>query len=96
MNRLVSTAQDWTERYEALRREALAAPPLLEQSPWGMILLLRHGVAEWMSRWTLAQPAPAKPSTRTSIIASEEGWQNQVAVLLAQMTMPHLQMHHCL
>jgi hypothetical protein len=90
MNLLASTAQDWTERYEALRREALAAQPLLEKSPWAMILLIRHGVAAWMRRWNLAEPDPARPSAKTGVLESEEGWQNQVAVLLAQMTMPHL------
>ncbi|MFN0128004.1 MAG: hypothetical protein ACKV19_15090 [Verrucomicrobiales bacterium] len=85
--------EDWAQRYEALRREALAPQPLLPATPLGLCLLMRHGVAEWMRRWLLGPPALSSPAfagqPAPAVPMMEE--RDQLALLLAQVAMRHLQ-----
>ena len=85
----------WKERYESLRRHYVQDRQILGTDPLGLILCLRLGVAGWMRHWAtlpaagsttapaLAQSLPAPP-----VITSE--WQQQLTVVLAQMTVRHL------
>jgi hypothetical protein len=83
---------DWTERYEALRQHFLDAAQVLESPALGLRLLFCHGVAAWMQSWDEL----AGPRTSPRFSASGAGgtptpdWQQQLTVLLAQMTTAHL------
>jgi hypothetical protein len=53
------------ERYERLRRHALAGDP----SGWrlGLALLQRHGVAAWARAWQSTLPAPSVQPSRAAL-----------------------------
>lgn len=81
----------WTERYETLRRHFLEDRQLLASDPPALIRLLRNGVADWMSRWsteTLSKPtvAAAQPWRPCASL-----WPEQLTMLLAHITLQHLQ-----
>lgn len=81
----------WRQRYEALRQHALGGRDLLAAPPLGLHLLRCQGLAGWMQRWadategTLANSPPAP-------LPDVPVWQEQLTVLLAQMTFPHLRL----
>jgi hypothetical protein len=50
------SAQEWANRYEAARRQAVQTRCPLE-SGWELALLARRGVVAWMRAW----PAPEEP-----------------------------------
>ena len=83
----------WAERYESLRRHVLEGRQRLGARPLGLALWVAKGMAGWMGQWTqLADPErrlprlwPA-PSTTSPV-----GWQQTLTVLLAQITLEHLQ-----
>ncbi len=83
-------AEDWIQRYETLRRESLTPQSLLQTTPLGLALLIRHGVAQWMRRWLLEPQDPALSERSTVVVPITEG-QDQLALLLAQVAMQHFQ-----
>jgi hypothetical protein len=81
----------WQTRYEQLRRQILEPSATLAQDRWGLSLLLRKGLAGWMRLWqdpaAIAQEAaPASPLGASS---PAPGWQQQAALLLANMALGH-------
>ena len=83
----------WSERYESLRRHFLEQPRRIEATPLGLVVLLRHGVAWWMHRWTdPPPPATSAPRTRapSAVALIQTDLQLQLSLLLAQMTVVHL------
>lgn len=82
----------WTERYEVLRRYVLEGRQRLQTQPLGLALWLAKGMAGWMKQWTAPiqstclSPQPALPGPVAS-----GAWQEQLTVLLAQMTLQQLQ-----
>lgn len=62
--------QDEVQRYEALRRHAVAGEP----AGWrlGLAVLERQGVAAWLRAWHSIAPAPsAKPATGVAVRGDE-------------------------
>ena len=85
----------WKERYESLRRHYVQNRQTLGTDPLGLVLCLRLGVAGWMRNWTTVPASgsttacsPA-PSFATVPVHSLE-WQQQLTVVLAQMTVRQL------
>jgi hypothetical protein len=77
----------WRQRYEALRQHVLSGRDTLAAPPLGLHLLRHQGLAGWMMRWAQA----AETSVVTAIpcapsLLCEAGWQQQLTLLLAQMT----------
>ena len=93
MNWLATEPAVWTERYESLRRYVLEGRAMLQAQPWGLVLWMAKGMAGWMSEWSkLSQPEPQTPATVWLPRCLSCGpWQNELTMLLAQMTLPHLQ-----
>jgi hypothetical protein len=88
---LTTPAATWKQRYEALRQTALTGGQALAAEPFGLVLLLRQGVATWMHSW----PASAATQTRVPAlplpsVAPPPRWQRQLTTLLAQMSLAHL------
>ena len=93
MNSPPVAAALWTERYETLRHHVLEGRQVLGADPLGLILLFRQGVANWMrcwSEWVQSTVPGRSVSPLTLSAASAIPWQNQLTVLLAHMTAPHL------
>ena len=92
-NPLPSTAATiWKQRYEDLRQLAVTGSQILGAQPLGLVLLLREGVAGWMRGW----PTPEQTSPRTpappprDLLIATPAWQQQLAALLAEMSLAHL------
>ena len=84
----------WSQRYEVLRQHALSADMLAGARPLGLIVVVRHGLAEWMRRWRESlDPAPdiSPPRIDRSAWPPTPDWQSQLTLVLAQMAVPHLQ-----
>jgi hypothetical protein len=94
MNWLITEPAAWTERYETLRRYVLEGRALLESQPLGLVLWMAKGTAGGMSEWSkLSQPeSPAPPMACQPRCPGTGQWQEELTMLLAQMTLPHL--HH--
>lgn len=92
MNAPPRAAALWTECYESLRQHAVDGSSVLSAHPLGRILLSRQGVAGWMRGWReLVDPrVTASASLPTMPAANLVSWQNDLTVLLAQMTAQHL------
>lgn len=90
MNR--PSAGGWAERYEAVRQHALGTGPLLPVEPLGLAILVHYGIAGWMHRWPEAAAGINRPGIAPIMppCSSTSVWQQQLAVLLAQMSLPHL------
>ena len=83
----------WVERYETLRLHVLDNRPVLDVQPLGLVLWLAQGMVGWMRCWAKAvetpPPSPAvvaplRPFPGTSL------WQQQLTLLLAQITIQRL------
>ncbi len=88
---LATPAAAWKQRYEALRQTAVAGGQALGAEPFGLVLLLRQGVANWMHSW----PRPAETQVREPAlpppsVTPPPQWQQQLTTLLAQMSLAHL------
>jgi hypothetical protein len=84
-----SPCELWRQRYEALREHAMGGRNRLAAPPLGLHLLRCQGLAGWMQRWTDA----TEPNSSASAPIPLPGgpvWQEQLTVLLAQMTLPHI------
>jgi hypothetical protein len=78
----------WRPRYEALRQHVLNGHDLLATPPLGLHLLRQHGVAGWMAQWAEALE-PSDLGVRSPPppwLLCPADWQEQLTVLLAQMT----------
>jgi hypothetical protein len=86
-------AGTWTERYETLRRYVLEGRQRLQSQPLGLAVWLAKGMAGWMRQWRLSlEPASAPVSAPPRLSdAQAHRWQQPLSVLLAQMTLPHLE-----
>lgn len=84
----------WSQRYEVLREHALSASVLAGARPMGLIVVVRHGLAEWMRRWRESlDPAPdsSPPGIDRRAWLPTPEWQSQLTLVLVQMAVPHLQ-----
>ena len=84
-----SPPEVWRQRYEALRQHALGGRDLLAAPPLGLHLLRRQGLAGWMQRWADATEG-SRVNSAPAPLPDGPLWQEQLTVLLAQMTFPHL------
>lgn len=82
------------EQYEALRQNAVALvrERIFSAEPLGAILVVKSGVAGWMHRWNEAAGATARPAAAPSGPTGwdEPGWQHELTLLLAQMSIRQL------
>lgn len=87
----------WTERYEVLRQYVLEGRQRLQTQPLGLALWLAKGMTGWMRQWTeliqLRAPAPRPVLPGPAVT---DAWQEQLTLLLAQMTLQQLQPHRAL
>ena len=84
----------WTERYETLRRHFIENRQFLASDPLGLTLLLRNGLAAWMRTWRSCTEAALKtgaPAPDWQCPPISTAWQQELTLLIAQMTAPHLQ-----
>ena len=80
-----------TEQYEALRQHAAAREPIFSAAPLGTILVVQTGVAGWIQQWRQrAGEVPARPLPPSPRSSDAAGWQHELTLLLAQMTVRHL------
>lgn len=84
-----SPPEVWRQRYEALRQHALGGRDLLAAPPLGLHLLRCQGLAGWMQRWADATEG-SRVNSAPAPLPDGPLWQEQLTVLLAQMTLPHL------
>jgi hypothetical protein len=84
----------WTERYETLRRHVLSGGELWETQPLGLVLWLARGMAGWMWQWTQVKEWTPWPAQARLPVCHrpEDGWQRQMTLVLAQMTLGHFQL----
>lgn len=87
------SAVTWTERYETLRRYALEGRQRLQSQPLGLALWVAKGMAGWMRQWKqLLEPTSTLVSVPTRVPSGPPGpWQQPLTVLLAQITLQHLE-----
>ncbi|MBI1993153.1 MAG: hypothetical protein HYS67_01805 [Deltaproteobacteria bacterium] len=89
--RSVSQPELWRQRYEALRQHALSGRNTLATPPLGLHLLRQQGVAGWMERWSEAvEPSVIGATPPPPSLLCTAGWQEQLTVLLAQMTLQQI------
>ena len=83
----------WAERYETLRRYVLEGRQRLQSQPLGLALWMARGMAGWIRQWRqLLQPAGAPVLAVPGLPSTQPGpWQQPLTVLLAQITLQHLQ-----
>lgn len=86
-------ATTWAERYETLRRYVLEGPDRLQSQPLGLALWTAKGMADWMRQWTqwLEPARVAAVALPRSGRAGPGLWQQPLTVLLAQITLQHLE-----
>jgi len=79
----------WQRRYEQLRQQVLEPQATWAQDRWGVSLLRRKGLAGWMRLWQ--DPAAAAQTAASDLPlaanATAPGWQQQAALLLANMAL---------
>jgi hypothetical protein len=81
----------WRARYEALRQHVLHGGDTLATPPLGLHLLRRQGVAGWMARWTEAvAPSIIGAPPPPPLLPATADWQEQLTLVLAQMTFPQI------
>jgi hypothetical protein len=80
----------WTQRYETLRHYVLEGRQRLQSQPLGLALWMAKGMAGWMRQ--LFQPTVGSVCALRPGGGAQPGpWQQPLTVLLAQMTVPHLE-----
>ena len=80
----------WVQRYEAVRQHVLGGREILTVPPLGLVVLLQHGVAGWMRRWTDEVVDKVVPAVTAPLGLPTPEWQHQLTLLLAQMTLGYL------
>jgi hypothetical protein len=93
MKTLLSPSAAWAERYEALRRYVVGGEAMLEAQPLGLALWLAKGMAGWMGQWSQLTEVTPLPSRATLPLSCRSAgpWQDQLTMLLAQMTLGQFQ-----
>lgn len=83
----------WAERYETLRQSVLGGGRLWESPPLGLALWLARGMAGWMGQWAQAMEKTVSPARVPLALCPgpAQGWQRQVTLILAGMTLGQLQ-----
>jgi hypothetical protein len=82
----------WSQRYEALRNHALEGQGQLGAMPRSLALLRGRGLAGWIRGWqemTAPRPVPTLVASEPQLPLTPS-WQQQLTVLLAQMTAQQL------
>jgi len=92
MIRPITLSTTWTERYETLRRHVLLGGHVFDSEPLDLVLWVAQGMAGWMRHWAEAvavvpSPTVIPPSLR---FAATSLWQQQLTLLLAQITVQRL------
>ncbi len=78
----------WKQRYETLRQLMTGSSPIAGTEPLGLVLLVRQGMARWMRSWPESIPAQTSTTLPDSmIIVPKSQWQQQLTLLLAQMSL---------
>jgi hypothetical protein len=82
----------WIERYETLRRHVLNGGHVLDSEPLSLILWMAQGMAGWMRHWA---EAAVQTSSSAGVLppprfTASSLWQEQLTLLLAQMTLQRL------
>jgi hypothetical protein len=83
----------WAERYETLRRHVLDRRAGLALEPFGLVLWLAQGMAGWMGSWAKAVEAPPSSPAMVAplpMFPATSLWQQQITLLLAQITVQRL------
>jgi hypothetical protein len=81
----------WIERYEALRRHVLLGCQIFDRTPLSLVLWLGQGMAGWMRHWAKAvELAPSPAAAPPPSFAATPLWQQQLTLLLAQITVQRL------
>jgi len=82
----------WIERYEMLRRHVLQGCQIFDSEPLSLVLWLAQGMAGWMRHWTKAVEVSPSPAVAPSPLqlAGTPLWQQQLTLLLAQITVQRL------
>jgi hypothetical protein len=83
----------WVERYETLRRHVLDRRGGFALEPLGLVLWLAQGMAGWMCSWAKAMEAPPPSPAMVAplpMFPARSLWQQQLTLLLAQITVQHL------
>ncbi len=83
----------WVERYETLRRHVLDRRAGLALEPLGLVLWLAQGMAGWMCSWAKAVEAPPPSPAMVAplpLFPATSLWQQQITLLLAQITVQRL------
>jgi hypothetical protein len=88
----------WIERYETLRRHVLQSYRIFDNEPLSLVLWLAHGMAGWMRHWAIAMQMAASPAATLPPLrlAATSLWQQQLTLLLAQITLQRLYPAPCL
>jgi hypothetical protein len=94
----ITPSASWIERYETLRRHVLNGDHVFESKPLSLALWLAQGMAGWMRGWTQAVEAVPSPAVvpLPVRIATTALWQQQLTLLLAQLTVQRLYPAPCL
>jgi len=86
----VTGAALWVERYEGLRQYVLEGRQRLQSQPLGLALWVAQGMAGWMGQWRRClEPAP--PPVAGPARGEPAGRSSGLTVLLAQITLQHLE-----
>jgi hypothetical protein len=83
----------WVEGYETLRRHVLDRRAGLALDPLGLVLWLAQGMAGWMGYWAKALEVPQSSQATVAplpMLPATSLWQQQVTLLLAQITIQRL------
>lgn len=88
----------WIERYETLRHHVLQGCRIFDNEPLSLVLWLAHGMAGWMRHWAKAMEMAASPAATLSPLrlATTSLWQQQLTLLLAQITLQRFYPAPCL
>jgi hypothetical protein len=94
MNLPSTPSNQWTARYEALRRYFVDERKWLAAEPLSLTLLLQKGLAGWMRAWHSNSPADSTPPTASTCPAwnppAGPVWQQELTRLIAHMTVQQL------
>jgi hypothetical protein len=82
----------WKQRYESLRDHVVEGRRSLGADPLGLVLLCGQGLAGWMRGWReVIVPTPCSSLVLPELLSPMTPlWQQQLTLLLAQMTSQHL------
>lgn len=81
------------ERYESLRRYVVEGRSILATQPLGLALWIAKGMAGWMGEWSKLSQSSPQSLTAVSPAAylADGAWQQELTMVLAQMTFSNLQ-----